>query len=87
MPARFGAASLSSTTAGSFITTFSRRSKRSRSASSIRQPGCMPRTSMPIISQIFMPARRMRMLSGASFSMMNMFSSADSNWRGSISAR
>ena len=47
----------------------------------------MPRTSMPIISQIFMPARRMRMLSGLSFSMMNMFSSADSNCRGSISAR
>ena len=47
----------------------------------------MPRTSMPIISQIFMPARRMRRLSGASRSTMNMFSSAGSNCRGSISAR
>ena len=47
----------------------------------------MPRTSIPIISQIFMPASRMRMLSGASFSMMNIFSSADSNCLGSISAR
>jgi hypothetical protein len=47
----------------------------------------MPRTSIPIISQIFMPARRMRMLSGVRRSTMNMFSSADSNCRGSISAR